>query len=80
MQPMSPSQNRIRGNLDVLETALTDREFLAGGAFSAADIMMAYTLHLVKLVQLFNAQGYPNIGSWLDKVESRPAWKMAVGG
>jgi len=74
------SQNRIRANLDVLETALTDREFLAGGAFSAADIMMAYTLHLVKLVQLFNAQDYPNIGSWLDKVESRPAWKMAVGG
>lgn len=74
------SQNRIRANLDVLETALTDREFLAGSAFSAADIMMAYTLHLVKLVQLFNAEDHPNIGAWLEKVESRPAWKVAAGG
>ncbi len=74
------SQNRIYANLDVLETALGDREFLAGSTFSAADIMMAYTLHLVKLVQLFNAEDHPNIGSWLEKVESRPAWKVAVGG
>jgi glutathione S-transferase len=42
--------------------------------------MMAYTLHLVKLVQLFNSEDHPNIGAWLEKVESRPAWKVAVGG
>jgi glutathione S-transferase len=73
------SQKRIRANLDVLETAVSGGEFLAGRAFSAADIMMAYTLHLVKLVQLFDSEDHPNTGIWLDKVESRPAWKVAVG-
>ncbi len=74
------SQKRIRANLDVLETAVSGGGFLAGGAFSAADIMMAYTLHLVKLVQLFDANDHPNIGAWLTKIESRPAWGLAVGG
>ena len=73
------SQKRIRANLDVLETAVSGGEFLAGSAFSAADIMMAYTLHLVKLVQLFDADDHPNIGAWLSKIESRPAWRLAVG-
>ena len=73
------SQKRIRANLDVLDTVLSSGEFLAGGTFSAADIMMAYTLHLVKLVQLFDANDHPNIGAWLNKIESRPAWKLAVG-
>lgn len=74
------SQKRIRANLDVLETAVSGGQYLAGSAFSAADIMMAYTLHLVKLVALFSAQDHPNIGAWLDRVESRPAWQMAVTG
>lgn len=72
------SQKRIRDNLDVLETAVSGGEFLAGGAFSAADIMMAYTLHLVKLVQLFDPDDHPKIGAWLDRIESRPAWRVAV--
>ena len=63
----------------MLDTVLSSGEFLGGGTFSAADFMMAYTLIMVMLFQLFDANDHPNIGAWLNKIESRPAWKLAVG-
>lgn len=59
--------------LGVLERGLQGREFLAGNAYSLADIgLYAYT-HVAPEGG-FPLDAYPNVRAWIARIESQPNW------
>lgn len=66
--------NRVLKNL---ERWLADREFVATGGFTIADILMAHVLSAgIKDEGLIAP--YPGIASYRDRCLARPAWKRTI--
>jgi glutathione S-transferase len=62
---------------EVVDRAVTGKAYLLGAEFSGADIMMGYTLMCAKWFGML-AEGYPNLVSYLARLEARPAFKKAL--
>lgn len=60
--------------LDVLETALKKSEWLAGPAFSVADLNVAGALYRALSIDLSK---WPHLKAWLNRCWERPAAKKA---
>ena len=60
-----------------IETALEGKTYFAGDAFSAADIQMSYPIQ-ASFARAEMLPDRPNTRAWLERVESRPAFKRAV--
>ena len=60
--------------LDVLETALTKSAWLAGPAFSVADLNVAAALYRALSIDLGK---WPHVQAWLNRCWERPAAKRA---
>jgi glutathione S-transferase len=60
--------------LDVLETALTKSAWLAGPAFSVADLNVAAALYRALTIDLGK---WPHVQAWLNRCWERPAAKRA---
>ena len=69
---------RLAAVLDVIDRGLGDREFLVGGGFSAADILMASILHLAHTLKLLD--GHPRLLEYVRRLTQRPAVRRAVAG
>ena len=50
---------------------------LAGGGFSAADVMMGFTLLAARLLAVLDAS-FPRLGAYLERLERRPAFQRAA--
>ena len=67
--------------LTYLDRVLSTSSYVAGESFTAADIMVAYDLHLANgtsfpVMELSAPiESHPHILSYLERVESRPAYK-----
>ncbi len=61
--------------LDRMEKVLSDREWIAGGAFSAADILMADVLRLVDRSD--GLSKHPACRAYLERAKARPAFVKA---
>lgn len=59
---------------DVLETALTKSEWLAGPVFSVGDLNVAAALYRALSIDLAK---WPHVGAWLHRCWERPAAKRA---
>lgn len=59
--------------LAVLERGLQDREFLAGNAYSLADIALYAYTHVAPEGG-FPLDAYPNVRAWIARVEAQPNW------
>jgi glutathione S-transferase len=70
---------RIVTWLQTLEPALADRQYLCGDAFTAADVMMGYSLLLAKWFGMLDEQ-YPNLSAYLARLEARPGLQKALAG
>jgi len=64
---------RVLGNL---QRWLADREFVATGEFTVADILMAHVISAIKDERL--VEPFPGIASYRDRCLGRPAWKRAL--
>jgi glutathione S-transferase len=64
-------------SLQVVETALTRREFLLESGFSGADIMMGFTLECAKWLGPLTDR-FPNATAYLARLEARPAFQKAT--
>lgn len=60
----------------VLDRALADREYLADGRFTSADISVAYALMLAKALGL-GGELPPAVSAYLDRLCARPAFAAA---
>lgn len=63
--------------LEVLEKALDGRDYLLGADFSAADVMVGYTVACVKWFGMLGEQ-YPRLAAYLARLEARPAFQKAL--
>lgn len=69
---------RLTVVLDVINVGLGDREFLVGGAFTAADVVTASILHLANTLKLLD--GHPRLVEYVRRHAQRPAVRKAVSG
>ena len=69
---------RLTGVLDVINAGLGGREFLVGGAFTAADLVTASILHLAHTLKLLD--GHPQLLEYVRRHSQRPAVRKAVLG
>lgn len=70
-------QPMIDHHLDYIEQELSDRPWFAGDVITAADIMMSFPLEVAKGRAGLDASR-PATMAWLDKIHSRPAYRMAL--
>lgn len=83
--PDEPTVAATRGRLELalalLEGRLAGVEWLAGSEFTAADIMIVFSLTTMRLFMPLDLAPWPNILAYLQRVGARPAYQraMAVG-
>lgn len=63
--------------IDALEGALVGRDYLLGDDFTAADIMMGYSLALAKRVAVL-ADGHPVVDAYQSRLEARPGFTRGM--
>jgi glutathione S-transferase len=82
LAPDHPVQLAVQGRLDrvmaLVEARLGEADYLAGNAFTAADIMSVFSLTTMRLFQPLDLRPYPNILAYLQRIGARPAYRRAM--
>jgi len=65
----------VKGRLAVLAARLEGRDYLLG-SFTAADILMASVLRILRHTDLVS--GFPVVGAYLKRCEARPAFRKVL--
>lgn len=71
-------KGRLDRSYDLLDARLRDAEYLAGNAFTTADIMMGFSLTTMRYFQPYDVQRCPNVVKYLGRVSARPAYRRAM--
>ncbi|OJT21921.1 glutathione S-transferase [Archangium sp. Cb G35] len=77
-EELAKHRTRLGTMLDTILRGLGDREFLVGGAFTAADVVMVSILHLAHTLGLLD--GHPRLVEYVRRHAQRPAVRKAVSG
>ena len=67
----------IARNLGFVEKTLDGRQWLAGDAFTVADVQMSYALQ-AGIRRAPKGKQYPNIEAYIQRFEARPAYQKAI--
>jgi glutathione S-transferase len=70
------SPDNLQRLLKYVESELKSQDYLAGSAFTAADLMMSYPLRLAR--ETVGFQEYPAIEAYYGRITARPAYKKAM--
>lgn len=70
------ARRRAGSAFELLEKHLAERRFLLGETFTAADIMLGFTLLAGRLFGVVAPDS--NLGRYLERLESRPAFQRAL--
>lgn len=63
--------------MDALEAAVPGGRFLVNDEFSAADIMMGYTLFLGRRLNVLTPATHPNVNAYMARLDQRPGFIKA---
>ena len=75
--PLKPRiESETANHLGYVEASLTGRDWLLGAEMTAADVQMSFVGEIVKSTG--RGADYPNIVGWVDRFQSRPAYKTAL--
>jgi glutathione S-transferase len=79
-QPSPLDALRSRGDqaFDMVEQRLGEADYFAGGAFTAADIIMLFPLTTMRVFAPRDLSSYPNIRAYLQRIGERPAFQRAM--
>jgi glutathione S-transferase len=69
-------RHRAVSCIEALQEALAERRYLLGDTFTAADIMMGYSLVLGRRVGALQPE-HQTAASYLDRLAERPAFQKA---
>lgn len=72
------ARDRARFALAAAEKDLGDRPYICGPDFTAADIMVTWALIFADLFKLPDAEEFPNLMTWWDRMKARPAYQRAM--
>jgi glutathione S-transferase len=70
-------QPMIDVHLNFVESELAKRDWFAGDAMTAADVMMSFPLEAA-VARAAADKGRPHLAAWLKKVHARPAYQAAL--
>jgi glutathione S-transferase len=76
-QVIDGARERAHGGLAFVASALADKDYLLGKDFSAADVMMGFTLVAARVLGVLDDR-YPDLTRYLASLESRPAFRTAA--
>jgi glutathione S-transferase len=77
--PMRTStRERLDKVLRLMETQLSQNDYLAGSEFTAADIMSVFSLTTMRLFHPVDLRPYSNILNYLQRIGTRPAYQRAM--
>lgn len=71
-------KSRLDLALGLVEARLGEADYLAGRDFTAADIMIVFTLTTMRLFLPFDLKPYPKIRSYLARIGQRDAYRRAM--
>jgi glutathione S-transferase len=74
---LADARARASTGFEFLEREMGDGPYLLGEEFSAADIMMGFTLIAARLVGVLDER-FPKVGGYLDRLQQRPAFQMVL--
>jgi len=69
---------RLKRALDFVEDRLSSVDYLAGEQFTAADIMVMFSLSTMGAFYALDLQPYPTIRAYLRRLADRPAYQRAM--
>ena len=69
---------RVDLAFDLVETRTREAEYLAGDAFTSADIMIGFSLTTMRYFQPYDLARCPNIVKYLARTSARPAYRRAM--
>jgi glutathione S-transferase len=73
---VTQSKRTFQAYAAVLDRALAGHDYLVGDEFSAADIVVGYTLFLAALAKILPANA-KHLNAYYERLRQRPAFKMA---
>jgi glutathione S-transferase len=69
---------KAKACVGVVEGALDGQPFLLGDEFSAADVMMGYSLALLESLGVLDRQDHPRACAYLARLQGRAAFRRAM--
>ena len=72
------TRTRVGRAFDLVEARTQETEYLAGSEFTAADIMMGFSLTTMRYFLPYDLGRCPNIVSYLARIGSRPGYRRAM--
>ena len=72
------TKTRVDRTFDLVEARTREAEYLAGSEFTAADIMMGFSLTTMRYFLPYDLARCPNIVSYLARIGGRPAYRRAM--
>ena len=72
-----PVMKMLDHHLDWLESELARRDWFAGEAFTAADVMMSFPLEAARARAGLGPER-PHLIDWLERIHARPAYAAAL--
>ncbi len=78
-EKIAAAQSELPKYLDYLEGEIGDKEYLAGGQFSVADIAVGSMFVQLRLAgEDLDAARWPKVAAYVERVHSRPSFKSAI--
>ena len=69
---------RMKQMLSFVDAELAGRPYFVGAEFTAADVMMVFPFTTMRQFLEYDISPYANIGAYMKRVESRPAYRKAM--
>ena len=70
--------DRMRQMLAFVDGEIAKRDYFAGDAFTAADVMMLFPFTTMRRYLDYDLSPYANIAAYLKRIEARPAYRKAM--
>lgn len=74
---IADARERAAACLDFVEQGLGAREYLVESGFTAADVMMGFTLGAARLLGVLGPR-HPRLSAYLGRLQERPAFQRAL--
>jgi glutathione S-transferase len=69
---------RVERAFDLADARTAEAEYLAGSEFTAADIMIEFSLTTMRYFQPYDLSRCPNVLKYLARIAARPAYRRAM--
>ena len=75
---LQATRGRVDRSFDLVNARLGEAEYLAGGEFTSADIMIGFSLTTMRYFLPYDIGRCPNIVRYLARIAQRPAYRRAM--